>query len=41
MNITVASDERRVVESVPHQLLIGGSWQDGKGGTFPVEDPST
>lgn len=36
------SDERRVVEAVPKQLLIGGTWRDATGGrTFAVEDPAT
>jgi len=31
-----------VVQNVPKQLFIGGSWQDATGGaTFAVEDPST
>ena len=31
-----------VVDSVPKQLFIGGSWRDATGGaTFAVEDPST
>jgi len=35
-------DERKVVESVPKQLLIGGEWRDATGGgTFEVEDPAT
>ncbi|HTW12737.1 MAG TPA: aldehyde dehydrogenase family protein, partial [Solirubrobacteraceae bacterium] len=41
MSTIIASDERRVVESVPHQLLIGGTWREGENGTVPVEDPST
>jgi len=41
MNITITRDERRVIDSVPHQLLIGGTWRDGENGTLPVEDPST
>jgi succinate-semialdehyde dehydrogenase/glutarate-semialdehyde dehydrogenase len=37
-----ATEEHRVVEAVPKQLLIGGEWRDADGGgTFPVEDPST
>jgi succinate-semialdehyde dehydrogenase/glutarate-semialdehyde dehydrogenase len=36
------SEERRVVEAVPKQLLIGGEWRDATGGsTFAVEDPAT
>jgi len=37
-----ATEEHRVVEEVPKQLLIGGEWRDaGEGGWFEVEDPST
>jgi succinate-semialdehyde dehydrogenase/glutarate-semialdehyde dehydrogenase len=37
-----ATEEHRVVEAVPKQLLIGGEWRDADGGgTFRVEDPST
>jgi succinate-semialdehyde dehydrogenase/glutarate-semialdehyde dehydrogenase len=40
--LSTATDERSVVETVPHQLLIGGEWRDGSGGdTLAVEDPST
>ena len=41
MSTTITSDERRVIDSVPHELYIGGSWQEGEHGTFGVEDPST
>jgi succinate-semialdehyde dehydrogenase/glutarate-semialdehyde dehydrogenase len=41
MSTIIASDERRVIDSVPHELFIGGSWQEGEHGTFDVEDPST
>jgi succinate-semialdehyde dehydrogenase/glutarate-semialdehyde dehydrogenase len=41
MSTIIASDERRVIDSVPHRLFIGGSWQEGEHGTFEVEDPST
>ncbi len=41
MSTIIAGDERRVVESVPHQLLIGGEWRDGEHGTLPIEDPAT
>jgi succinate-semialdehyde dehydrogenase / glutarate-semialdehyde dehydrogenase len=35
-------EERKVLEAVPKQLLIGGEWRDATGGaTFPVEDPAT
>jgi succinate-semialdehyde dehydrogenase/glutarate-semialdehyde dehydrogenase len=34
--------EQSVLEAVPSQLLIGGSWRDASGGgTLPVEDPAT
>ncbi|HET6873462.1 MAG TPA: NAD-dependent succinate-semialdehyde dehydrogenase [Acidimicrobiales bacterium] len=37
-----AQDERRVVEAVPTELLIGGKWRPARSGkTFPVEDPAT
>ncbi len=40
--MTTATEEHRVVEAVPKQLLIGGEWRDAsEGGTFSVEDPST
>ena len=41
MSTIISSDERRVVDSIPHQLLTGGEWRAGEAGTFPVEDPST
>jgi len=35
-------EERKVIEAVPKQLLIGGEWRDATGGgTFAVEDPAT
>jgi len=37
-----SENERTVVDAVPKQLLIGGSWRDAEGGrTLDVEDPST
>jgi succinate-semialdehyde dehydrogenase / glutarate-semialdehyde dehydrogenase len=34
--------ERRLVDSVPHGLLVDGTWREASGGrTFGVEDPST
>ena len=34
--------ERRVVDAVPRQLLIGGEWRGATGGReLPVEDPAT
>jgi len=41
MSTTVSSKEQQVVDSVPHQLLIGGEWREGSKGTLGVEDPST
>src|ERR1700761_1992349 len=41
MNTIIATDERRVVDAVPHELYIGGRWQPGGKGTLTVEDPST
>jgi succinate-semialdehyde dehydrogenase/glutarate-semialdehyde dehydrogenase len=41
MSTITAGDERRVVESVPHELLIGGKSRVGEHGTLPVQDPST
>src|SRR5690349_3226766 len=36
------ADERRVVDQVPKQLFVDGSWVDAEGGaTFEVLDPST
>jgi succinate-semialdehyde dehydrogenase/glutarate-semialdehyde dehydrogenase len=41
MTTDVVTD-RRVLDTVPRQLLIGGSWRDASGGdTFDVEDPAT
>jgi succinate-semialdehyde dehydrogenase / glutarate-semialdehyde dehydrogenase len=35
-------EERKVLEAVPKQLLVGGQWRDATGGaTFAVEDPAT
>jgi succinate-semialdehyde dehydrogenase/glutarate-semialdehyde dehydrogenase len=41
MSTNIASHEGHVVESVPHQLLIGGEWRDGEHGLLTVEDPAT
>jgi succinate-semialdehyde dehydrogenase/glutarate-semialdehyde dehydrogenase len=41
MSTTVSSTEQQVVDSVPHQLLIGGEWREGSKGTLAVEDPSS
>ena len=40
--MSIASNERAVVDAVTPRLHIGGEWRDAaKGGTFAVEDPST
>jgi len=39
--MAIATSEQSVVDSVPHQLYIGGEWRDGSAGTLPVEDPAT
>jgi succinate-semialdehyde dehydrogenase/glutarate-semialdehyde dehydrogenase len=39
--MAIATSEQSVVDSVPHQLYIGGEWRDGAAGTLPVEDPAT
>ncbi len=42
MSTTLAGSEQAVVDAVPKQLLIGGTWRDGAGAeTVAVEDPST
>ncbi len=41
MTTISASEEQRILEKVPKQLLIGGEWRDGAKGTLGVEDPST
>src|SRR4051794_36993996 len=41
MATTEQTREREIVDAVPKQLLIGGEWRDGAGGTLGVEDPST
>src|ERR1700722_17457085 len=41
MSTIIASNEQRGVDSVPHELLIGGEWRDGEHGTLTVEAPST
>ncbi len=39
---TTASAEQALLDSVPTQLFIGGTWRDATGGgTLPVEDPAT
>jgi succinate-semialdehyde dehydrogenase / glutarate-semialdehyde dehydrogenase len=39
--MAIATSEQSIVDSVPHQLYIGGEWRDGAAGTLPVEDPAT
>jgi succinate-semialdehyde dehydrogenase / glutarate-semialdehyde dehydrogenase len=40
--MAIATQEQRIVESVPNQLYIGGEWRDaGGGGTIDVVDPAT
>jgi succinate-semialdehyde dehydrogenase/glutarate-semialdehyde dehydrogenase len=42
MATTEQTSERKVLDSVPNQLFIGGEWRDASGGgTLPVEDPAT
>jgi succinate-semialdehyde dehydrogenase/glutarate-semialdehyde dehydrogenase len=42
MSATATDRERTVLESVPHQLFIGGEWRDASGGdALGVEDPAT
>ena len=40
--MSTATDEQRIIEEAPTQLLIGGEWRDATGGgTLGVEDPAT
>jgi succinate-semialdehyde dehydrogenase/glutarate-semialdehyde dehydrogenase len=40
--MSTATAEQAIVDAVPTQLYVGGSWRDaGEGGTIAVEDPST
>src|SRR6266540_855311 len=40
--MSIATNERAVVEAVDPRLFVGGTWTDASGGrTLPVEDPST
>jgi succinate-semialdehyde dehydrogenase / glutarate-semialdehyde dehydrogenase len=40
--MSIAQQERTVVDGAPTQLFIGGEWRDASGGdTLAVEDPST
>ena len=37
-----ALTQKSILDAVPTQLLIGGSWRDATGGnTLAVEDPAT
>jgi len=40
--MSIAAEEKSVLEGVPNQLLIGGEWRDASGGAkLGVEDPAT
>ena len=40
--MVTAADEKRVLDLVPNQLLIGGNWKDSSDGSiFDVTDPAT
>jgi succinate-semialdehyde dehydrogenase/glutarate-semialdehyde dehydrogenase len=40
--MSIASNERAVVDAVTPRLFIGGEWREASGGgSFPVEDPAT
>jgi len=40
--MSIATEERQVVEKVQNKLYIGGEWRDaGRGGTLEVIDPAT
>jgi succinate-semialdehyde dehydrogenase/glutarate-semialdehyde dehydrogenase len=40
--MTIATNERKVVDAVDPRLYVGGQWRDASGGrTLPVEDPAT
>ena len=40
--MSIATEERTVVDTVPKELLIGGEWREASGGErFAVEDPAT
>jgi len=41
-NMSIATDEERIVEKVRNKLYIGGEWRDATGGgTLDVVDPAT
>jgi succinate-semialdehyde dehydrogenase/glutarate-semialdehyde dehydrogenase len=40
--MSIATEEKRLANSIPQQLYIGGEWRDASGGeTLAVEDPAT
>jgi succinate-semialdehyde dehydrogenase/glutarate-semialdehyde dehydrogenase len=40
--MSIATNERKVVDAVDPRLYVGGQWRDASGGrTLPVEDPAT
>ncbi|MDQ1635719.1 MAG: succinate-semialdehyde dehydrogenase / glutarate-semialdehyde dehydrogenase [Frankiaceae bacterium] len=39
--MALTKDEQRVLDAVPKQLLIGGTWTDGSADQMSVEDPAT
>src|SRR5215203_2590607 len=40
--MSIATEERKIVEQVPNKLYIGGEWRDARGGgTLEVIDPAT
>ena len=40
--MSIATNERTVVDAVDPRLYVGGRWRDASGGrTLPVEDPAT
>ncbi len=42
MAIVTAADEKRVIDTAPKQLFIGGQWRESSSGaTLDIEDPST
>jgi succinate-semialdehyde dehydrogenase/glutarate-semialdehyde dehydrogenase len=42
MASVTSQDEKRVIDSAPHQLFIGGEWRGShSGATLAIEDPST
>ncbi len=41
MSTITSSQEQQVIDAVPKQLYVGGSWREGAEGTLSVEDPAT